>query len=260
LQRASLRNPVKIEVSTKYSTVDTLVQNYVLVPEQYKDCYLAYLLNEFSGNSIIIFAIQCTAAQRVALMLRNLGFEAIPLHGKLSQTKRLGSLNKFKSGQRKILVATDVASRGLDIPEVDMVINYEIPKHPKDYIHRVGRTARAGNSGRAINLVTQYDIEDYQRIEEHVGQKFDLYPADESTVLVFMERVSDAQRLAVSVREGTRSLSFATSSPLGMAECAVTNCTLSQEMRQENFAANASKKRKGGPHNAKHAPKRPKTK
>jgi ATP-dependent RNA helicase DDX47/RRP3 len=180
--------------------VDTLVQNYILMPEQYKDCYLTYLLNEFSGNSIIVFAIQCTTAQRVALMLRKLGFDAVPLHGKLSQTKRLAALNKFKAGQRKILVATDVASRGLDIPEVDLVINYELPKHPKDYIHRVGRTARAGNSGRAINMVTQYDVEDYQRIEEHVGKKLEAYPTEEATVLVFMERVADAQRLAAAVR------------------------------------------------------------
>ena len=191
---------MKVEVSTKYSTVDTLVQNYMFLPEQYRDCYLVYLLNEFAGNTIIIFTIQCTTAQRLAIVLRNLGFAAIPLHGKLTQTKRLGALNKFKAGHRKILVATDVASRGLDIPQVDLVINYEIPKHPKDYIHRVGRTARAGQAGRAISLVTQYDVEDYQKIEEHVGKKFDLFPSEEETVLVFMERVAEAQRLAAAVR------------------------------------------------------------
>lgn len=88
-------------------------------------------------------------------MLRNLGFGAIPLHGQLSQSKRFGSLNKFTTGERKILIATDVASRGLDIPSVDLVINYDIPTHPKDYIHRVGRTARADRAGRAISIVTQ---------------------------------------------------------------------------------------------------------
>jgi ATP-dependent RNA helicase DDX47/RRP3 len=200
LQRASLRNPVKVEVATKYSTVDTLVQHYMFIPEHQKDCYLVYLLNEFSGSSTIVFASQCTTAQKVALMLRNLGFEAIPLHGKLSQTKRLGSLNKFKAGTRKVLVATDVAARGLDIPFVDLVINYDIPTHTKDYIHRVGRTARAGKSGRAVNLVTQYDVEYYQKIEEYVGKKLDAYPSEESTVLILMERVSEAQRFAQAVR------------------------------------------------------------
>ena len=75
--------------------------------------------------------------------MRTLGFPAVPLHGQLSQSARLGALGKFKSGGRKVLVATDVASRGLDIPHVDVVINYDIPTHSKDYIHRVGRTARA---------------------------------------------------------------------------------------------------------------------
>ena len=80
-------------------------------------------------------------------MARILGFNAVPLHGQLSQSQRLGSLNKFKSNQANILVATDVAARGLDIPSVDVVINYDIPTDSKAYIHRVGRTARAGRSG-----------------------------------------------------------------------------------------------------------------
>jgi ATP-dependent RNA helicase DDX47/RRP3 len=82
-----------------------------------------------------------------------------------------GALNKFKAGQRNILVATDVASRGLDIPNVDMVLNFDIPSHGKDYIHRVGRTARAGKSGRSVSFVTQYDVEAYQRLETLIEQK-----------------------------------------------------------------------------------------
>lgn len=74
----------------------------------------------------------------------------------------MGALNKFKSGERKILIATDVASRGLDVSNVDLVVNYDIPQNAKDYVHRVGRTARAGKAGRALSLVTQYDVENYQ--------------------------------------------------------------------------------------------------
>lgn len=196
LQRASLRNPIKVEVSSKFQTVDTLLQQYLFIPEMYKDCYLAYMLTQFAGNTVIIFAAKCVSGQKIALMLRSLGFEAVPLHGKLSQTKRLGALNKFKSGDRSILVATDVASRGLHIPDVDIVVNYDIPQSTKDYIHRVGRTARIGKSGRAINLVSQYDIEYFQKIEEYIGKKMDLYPTEEDQVLVLMERVSEAQRMA----------------------------------------------------------------
>ena len=100
-----------------------------------------------------------------------MGFNAVPLHGQLSQSQRLGSLNKFKSNQANILVATDVAARGLDIPSVDVVINYDIPTDSKAYIHRVGRTARAGRSGKSISLITQYDLEMYLRIESVLGKK-----------------------------------------------------------------------------------------
>ena len=88
-------------------------------------------------------------------MLRNLGFSAICLHGQMSQTKRLGALGKFKAGGRNILIATDVASRGLDIAGVDVVINYDVPQSSKDYVHRVGRTARAGRAGKSVTFVTQ---------------------------------------------------------------------------------------------------------
>lgn len=129
-------------------------------------------------------------------MLRNLGFGGVPIHGQMSQPKRLGALNKFKSGERSILVATDVASRGLDIPSVDVVINYDVPQNSKDYVHRVGRTARAGRSGRAVTIVTQYDVEQFQKIEHLTEQKMESFKAEREEVLILMERVSEAQRLA----------------------------------------------------------------
>jgi len=88
------------------------------------------------------------------LTLKFLNFKAVNIHGKMSQQMRLDSLNKFKTGERSILLATDVASRGLDIPCVDCVINFDIPGNSKDYLHRVGRTARAGRTGRAISLIS----------------------------------------------------------------------------------------------------------
>ncbi|KAL1944597.1 hypothetical protein VTO73DRAFT_3027 [Trametes versicolor] len=178
LQRASLSNPVRIEVNSKYSTVSTLLQYYLLIPLPQKDVHLIYLANTLAQNSIIIFTRTVHDAQRLSIILRTLGFPAIPLHGQLSQSARLGALGKFKSGGRKVLVATDVASRGLDIPSVDVVINYDIPTHSKDYIHRVGRTARAGRSGKSVTLVTQYDVELVLRIEQVIGKKMELWPVD----------------------------------------------------------------------------------
>jgi ATP-dependent RNA helicase DDX47/RRP3 len=196
LQRASLKNPVRVEVSSKFATPKTLMQQYLFIPAKYKDCYLAYVLNEYAGQSILVFTSTCNNTQRTALLLRNLGFAAICLHGQMTQPKRLGSLNKFKAKQRNILIATDVASRGLDIPAVDVVINFDIPSHGKDYIHRVGRTARAGRAGVALSFVTQYDVELYQRIEKLIGKSLPPYSVEEDTVLVMLERVSEAQRMA----------------------------------------------------------------
>lgn len=197
LQRASLVDPVKVEVSTKYSTVDTLLQYYIFLPAKLKDCYWIYLLNEMAGNSMIVFVSTCNAAQKLALMARNLGFSAIPLHGQLPQPKRIGALAKFKAGDRSILIATDVASRGLDIPAVDCVINYDIPANSKDYVHRVGRTARAGRSGKSISMITQYDVELYQRIEQLIGKKLPAFEVDKEAVGLLQERVYEAQRLAL---------------------------------------------------------------
>ena len=117
----------------------------------------------------------------------------------MGQSKRLGSLNKFKAKNRSILIATDVASRGLDIPHVDVVINFDIPTHSKDYIHRVGRTARAGRYGKAITFVSQYDVELFQRIEHLIGKKLPIFETHEEEVMLLNERVTEAQRFAKTV-------------------------------------------------------------
>jgi ATP-dependent RNA helicase DDX47/RRP3 len=197
LQRASLRDPLRVSISSnKYQTVSTLLQSYVFIPHQHKDTYLVYLINEFAGQSAIVFTRTVNETQRIAILLRTLGFGAIPLHGQLSQSARLGALNKFRAGSREILVATDVAARGLDIPSVDVVLNYDLPPDSKTYIHRVGRTARAGKSGHAISVVTQYDVEIWLRIEAALGKKQKEYDYDKEEVMVFKARVEEAQRHA----------------------------------------------------------------
>lgn len=111
-------------------------------------------------------------------MLNDVGFENVALHAMIKQTQRLAALAKFKSNTTKILIATDVASRGLDIPQVQLVINHFLPKIPKEYIHRVGRTARAGRGGQAISLVSPQDIPHLQRIEEHINTKLTEFKID----------------------------------------------------------------------------------
>ncbi|KAG9791942.1 putative ATP-dependent rRNA helicase rrp3, partial [Aureobasidium melanogenum] len=198
LQRASLSNPMKVSISSSsYQTVSTLIQSYLFIPHKFKDIYLVYILNEFAGQSTVLFTRTVNETQRLAYLLRALGFGAIPLHGQLSQSARLGALSKFRAGSRDILVATDVAARGLDIPSVDLVLNFDLPPDSKTYVHRVGRTARAGKAGRAVSFVTQYDVEVYQRIEKALAKKLPEHDAPRDQVMVFAEKVSEAQRVAV---------------------------------------------------------------
>ncbi|KAL7305505.1 hypothetical protein TKK_0002242 [Trichogramma kaykai] len=193
LQRAALKNPVKVEVSNKYQTVEKLKQYYVFPQVQKKDEYLISILEKLSGQSFIIFCSTCKSTILMSLLLRQLGYLAVPLHGQMSQEKRFSSLEKFKAQSRSTLVCTDVASRGLDIPHIDVVINYDIPTHSKDYIHRVGRTARAGKAGISITFVNVYEIQQFQRIEQLIGKKMDKFEIEESKLDSLTNRVVDAR-------------------------------------------------------------------
>mmetsp|Transcript_67385 Transcript_67385/g.119606 ORF Transcript_67385/g.119606 Transcript_67385/m.119606 type:complete len:492 (+) Transcript_67385:130-1605(+) len=197
LQRASLKRPVKVEVNTKHDTAQTLVQNYIFVPYKFKYTYFAALIAHFQHYASMVFVDTCLGAQKLSIFLRHMGCKSIALHGQMSQAQRLGALSGFKARENRVIVCTDVASRGLDIPSVDLVVNYDIPKNSKDYIHRVGRTARAGRAGRAVTLVTQYDIELFQRIEHFLERKLDeLAELKEPAVKASHERVLEAMRSA----------------------------------------------------------------
>jgi ATP-dependent RNA helicase DDX47/RRP3 len=109
----------------------------------------------------------------------------------------LGALNKFRTRSRDILVATDVAARGLDIPAVDLIVNLDLPSDSQTYVHRVGRTARAGKSGKSVSFVTQYDLEVWLRIENALGKQIPEQVINKDEAMVYMERVSEAQREAI---------------------------------------------------------------
>jgi len=198
LQRAALKNPVKVSINSKYKTVDKNIQKYMFMPEQRKECYLVSVVNELQGNSFMIFTSTCNKTSLIARLLKRLGYDSLPLHGQMSQQKRLGALARFKAKSRSILVCTDVASRGLDIPHVDCVINYDVPTNSKDYIHRVGRTARAGRAGKSVTFVSQYDVELYQKIEVAIGKKLEEWSHEKEEILALKERVDEAKRIALS--------------------------------------------------------------
>lgn len=190
------------EAPASISTVEQLRQYYVLTPHDVRDAYTVQLIRTFRANNstgnIMIFTDSCKyvncfkcisvnltcflfkfrKCQVLSIMLNEVGFENVALHAMCRQQERLNALAKFKSNTIKMLIATDVASRGLDIPSVQLVINHNVPKIPKDYIHRVGRTARAGRAGIAITLVSPYDIKGLHAIESCINTKLSEYKID----------------------------------------------------------------------------------
>ena len=171
------KNEKEDEESVK--TVEQLKQSYVLTPFDARDAYLVHIVKKFternSKGQTIIFAKTCKSAQLLSMTLSNLGFPSEALHSMRTQKERMAALATFRSSQVKILVATDVASRGLDIPEVELVINHNVPSVTKDYIHRVGRTARAGKKGQAVTLVTPSDVNLIKAIEDMIGVQMTEY-------------------------------------------------------------------------------------
>jgi len=124
------------------------------------------------------------------MTLNEVGFDTVALHAMITQRQRLASLAKFKSHFSNILIATDVASRGLDIPAVSLVINHIIPNNATDYVHRVGRTARAGKQGRAISIVTQHDVKLVQAIEKKINIRLKEYDVSGMLYICFSNTYS----------------------------------------------------------------------
>uniref|UniRef100_V9KKX4 Probable ATP-dependent RNA helicase DDX49 n=1 Tax=Callorhinchus milii TaxID=7868 RepID=V9KKX4_CALMI len=198
LKKIAMNRPFFWESKSEVRTVDELEQRYLLIPERMKEAYLVHLIqktqDEHEDWSIMIFTNTCKMCQVLNMMLRKFRFPCVALHSMMQQKQRFAALAKFKSSVFKILVATDVAARGLDIPTVQMVINHNTPGLPKIYIHRVGRTARAGRHGISITLVTQYDIHLLHAIEEEIKSKLKDYPADEKEVLRILTHVNVTRR------------------------------------------------------------------
>lgn len=186
------------ESNDAYGTVESIEQKYLLVPSKVRDCYLLHLLqNELKGKTMIIFVGKCLTAELLRFWFKEMGIDVAALHSQLSQSDRVIALARFKSGQLPILVSTDVGSRGLDIPSVEVVLNYDVPLDARDYVHRIGRTARAGRSGFALTLMTEMDVALVENIEAKIGKQLEEFPEpNEEKVLEKLHKVSEAKRIA----------------------------------------------------------------
>ena len=194
LPREKGRPPIFVcEIDTSEIAVpSTLHQTYLQVPVTYREAYVHILLltaRNAAKKAIILFCNRTSTANLLERLLRLLEHRVTSLHSKLTQYERTSNLARFRASAARILIATDVASRGLDIPEVDLVVNYDVPRNPDDYIHRVGRTARAGKKGEAITLVGQRDVALFLAIETRIGMKMTAF--DEKGVNIETRVVRD---------------------------------------------------------------------
>uniref|UniRef100_A0A0E0LNR0 RNA helicase n=1 Tax=Oryza punctata TaxID=4537 RepID=A0A0E0LNR0_ORYPU len=200
LLELSGNNSYFFEAYEGFKTVDTLKQLYIHVPPDAKELYLFYLLSKMKEDnirSVIVFVSTCRTCQYLDFLLEELGNPAVSLHSHKPQSRRLAALHNFKSSKVPVLLATDVASRGLDIQTVDLVINYDVPRCPRDYIHRVGRTARATRGGFSISFITtQRDISLLHEIEDVVGKQLGAYDGEMRDVNKDATKVFKARRLA----------------------------------------------------------------
>lgn len=169
-----LQNPVKIQVEEKKQNLDLITQQCYYVTEDRKGPLLRYLIKEQEMKQVLVFASSIHRADGVVEKLKKHGIESAAMHSKKSQGARTDALANFKSGKLKVLVATDLASRGIDIQFLPFVINYELPRSPKDYIHRIGRTGRASNAGTAISLVAEEEQHHFSIIEKKMGKKVNI--------------------------------------------------------------------------------------
>ena len=173
-----LSNPKYIEVARPASNNSNIVQHKVRMPGRAKREVLRHLLRTDNVSTAIIFANRKTTVRELAKSLQQSGFSAGEIHGDMDQNARNAELQKFKDGGITILVASDVAARGLDVKGVSHVFNYDTPWHPDDYVHRIGRTGRAGASGRAFTFVTDEDAEAIANVEKLTGGKIPEFKLD----------------------------------------------------------------------------------
>jgi len=165
-----MRDPVTVAVRAEEPTVAQVEQVYYEVAERDKFAGLRHVLDTEQPQQAIIFCHMQIGVDRLTRALQRAGYEAEALHGSLSQQQREKILRRFREGQLALLVATNVASRGLDIPDVSHVINYDIPEDAETYVHRIGRTARAGRDGKAITFVAEWDMEAWAAIRKLTGE------------------------------------------------------------------------------------------
>ena len=175
LAKRALKDPVEITIALSKPAEGVDQQAYV-IHEPQKAPILEHILKTNEGGSIIIFAGKKIEVRNLTRHLQKRGFNAMPMHSDLEQSEREQVMLDFRNRKLRILVATNVVSRGIDIDDIDLILNYDVPSDPEDYVHRVGRTARAQKKGQAITFVNEQQMREFGRIEKLIGYEVKKMP------------------------------------------------------------------------------------
>lgn len=178
LKEVLLNNPVTVEIEAETDNIDLITQVAYAVEDERKGPLLRYLIKQRNMEQVLVFTSSVHKADTVTDKLNANGIKAVAMHSKKSQGAREQALLKFKNNEVQVLVATDLMGRGIDIPFLPYVINYELPRSPKDYVHRIGRTGRAQQAGTAISLVTVEDAHHFSVIQKKMKKRVELLDSD----------------------------------------------------------------------------------
>jgi ATP-dependent RNA helicase RhlE len=193
LANGLLHDPLTVEVAARNAPAELVEHRVHLVEQGEKRAVLSHLLREGATPQTLVFTRTKHGANRLADQLEKDGIQVAAIHGNKSQNARTKALADFKDYKVQVLVATDIAARGLDITELPQVVNYELPHVPEDYVHRIGRTGRAGATGQALSLVSSDEKDRLRAIERVLGRKISVLPLDRSGIRVPVERPAHAQ-------------------------------------------------------------------
>jgi ATP-dependent RNA helicase RhlE len=172
-------NPIKIEIEQAEGNLDLIKQIAYVVTEERKGPFLRHLIKTNNFKQVLIFTSSTRKADSVVNKLKQNGIKALAIHSDKSQGARTEALRYFKMGEVDVLVATDLVSRGIDIPSLPVVINYELPRSPKDFIHRIGRTGRAGVEGQAISILLKEEEPHFYVIQKKMGKRVEMIETDD---------------------------------------------------------------------------------
>ena len=179
IQHVLLHEPVLVSITSEADEIDLINQRGYFVSEERKGPLLRYLIKHENLQQVLVFASSIHKVDAIVNKLCKNKIDANAMHAKMSQQARRESLQEFKAGKLRVLVATDLLSRGIDIEYLPCVINYELPRSPKDYIHRIGRTGRAESPGDAISLVTPDELHHFRVIQKKMGKRVSMLQSDE---------------------------------------------------------------------------------